>query len=107
MSDQHRPQTAMDRVAIELQALGRCMTLHEDNSALRKTATIVLLLGWLGWSIGIDHGTLTPGNSILWGHSAYHLFSYMTIYAFARLHDLEVKALLPVANGLNDTDDEE
>lgn len=78
-----------------MRALGHCLMPREED-LLQKATTLVLVTGWLVWSIGLGMETLSKGEVVLWGFTIYELFSFVVIYAFARLHDLEVKRLLGI-----------
>lgn len=84
-----------NRAKIELRGLRNCL-MPRDDDYLRKATTLILVVGWLVWSIGLGTNTLNKGGAVLWGFTIYELFSFVVIYAFARLHDLEVKRLLGI-----------
>lgn len=68
---------------------------HDENSHLRKAMTLLLVTLWVAWSVGRAHGAIgTGGDVVLAGYTAYQMFTYATIYAFARLHHLEVQNIL-------------
>lgn len=94
------------RIETEMRALGRCLMPHENNSHTRKGVTLLLVAGWLGWSLGISHGSFARGDAVVAGYTAYQLFTYATIYAFARLHNLEVQNLLGGASTVNQPTDD-
>lgn len=101
---QHAALAKRDRARIELQALGRCMKPHAENSHQRKLITIIMVVGWLIWSFGLAQGFFEAGPSVYGPFTIYQILSLLVMYAFARLHDLEVENLLPM---LEEADDEE
>ena len=97
MSTIQKPNPWTKRLKIELLGLGKCVDPNNGtaaDAALRKWTTLVLITGWLVWSIGLSHGALQQGETVFMGWTIYQLFSLVVIYAFARLHDLEVERLL-------------
>ena len=94
-------EAAECRAKIELRGLRNCL-MPRDDDALRKAMTLILVVGWLIWSIGLGTDTLNKGGAVLWGFTIYELFSFAVIYAFARLHDLEVKRLLGLEESASD-----
>ena len=79
---------------------------HENNSHSRKLLTLLLVGGWLVWSMGIGHGTFVEGDELLMGFTTHDLVSILVIYLFARLHDLEVNMLLENAAGVRSGSDD-
>lgn len=104
-SPSHRP--LLCRAKTELRALGRCVMPHDGNSHRRKATTLLLVAGWLVWSIGLAHGALERGETVMAGYTIYELFSFLVIYMFARLHDLEVSNLLGADLNTSDGGDDD
>ena len=97
MSTIQKPNPWTERLKIELLGLGKCVNPSNgtaEDAALRKWTTLLLMAGWLAWSIGKAGGALDAGPDVFMGWNVYTLFSFVVIYAFARLHDLEVDRLL-------------
>lgn len=84
---------AEKRAEIELKALVTCLMPRNDDELLKRVITFLFVVGWLFWTAGLGLGIVDKGGSVLWDFTMYELVSFTVIYAFARMHDLEVHRL--------------
>lgn len=98
------PEHVESRAKTELLGLRNCL-MPSDDDVLRRATTLILLVGWLGWTFGLGMDLFTEGGAVLGGFSVYQLVSFIVLYILGRMHDLEVKRILGLAPGdLGDPD---
>lgn len=69
--------------------------MPRTDDDIRRSTTRLFVIGWLLWTFGIGAGILTQGDVVLQGFTIYQLTSFVVLYAFGRMHDLEVDKYLP------------
>lgn len=77
--------------------------MPRTDDDLRKSTTRLMVLGWLIWTFAIGTDHLTMGPAVLGGFTIYQLTSFVVIYTFGRLHNIEVDRFLPWMDSSGDS----
>ena len=70
---------------------------HPYNHKSEKAITVFLMVTWVTWSLGRESEFFEPGPEVIYWFTIYDLFSFVVIYIFARMHDVELERLSELA----------